>query len=115
MTNLIGRYHFDKSNLVKPDLHLVIGTRRKPSLTKPKHYLLIKSGKDFLYLSSIYPFDQDMPEKVTDAQIFSLDFQGATYLLTLKTVEKQAQITILETGRNATIPHKGGGADSTCP
>lgn len=113
--NLVGRFHIDKSNLLKPDLHLVIGTRRKPSPNKPKNYLLIKAAGQFSYLSSLYPFDQDMPVRSQEAQIFSLEWQGVDYLLTLNTGLKQAEISLLQTGSNAAIPLKGGGGGSTCP
>lgn len=112
---LAGQYHTDKSNLLKPDLHLVIGTRHKPAANKPKNYLLIKTGKQFKYLSSLYPFDQDISVSPTDAQIFSLDWQGVQYLLTLKTGEKQAEISLLETGSNTAMPKAGGGTGSTFP
>lgn len=43
-TNLVGQFHIDKSNLLKPNLHLVIGSRKKQSANKPKHFLLEKTG-----------------------------------------------------------------------
>lgn len=113
--NLVGRFHIDKSNLLKPDLHLVIGTRRKPSPNKPKHYLLIKAAGQFSYLSSLYPFDQDMPVRSLEAEIYSLEWEGVNYLLTVNTGLKQAEISLLRIGSNAAMPLKGGGGGSTCP
>lgn len=109
---LTGRYDLDKSNLLKGDLHLVIGTRKKPSANKPKHYLLVKTGSTFFYLSSIYPFNQDAPQGATDAQIFSFDWQGSYYLLNLETAGKQAEISLMETGNNAAKLQQGGGTGS---
>lgn len=114
-TNLVGQFHIDKSNLLKPNLHLVIGSRKKQSANKPKHFLLEKTGSSFKYLSSLYEFDQDMPDRSQEAQIFSFDWQGKDYLLTLKTAAKQAEISIMETGSFAAKPLKGGGGGSTCP
>lgn len=110
--NLQGRYHIDKSNLLKPNLHLVIGSRKKPSANKPKHFLLQKTGSSFVYLSSLFPFNQDAPEGATDAQIFSFDWQGSYYLLNLETAGKQAEISLMETGSHAAKPLQGGGTGS---
>lgn len=94
--NLQGRYHIDKSNLLKGDLHLVIGTRKKPSANKPKNYLLHRLGKYHSYLSSLYPVPvQDSIQGVTDAQIWEFDYQGGKYTLAIKQAENQAEINPL--------------------
>lgn len=110
--NLVGQFHIDKSNLLKPNLHLVIGSRKKPSANKPKYFLLQKTGSSFVYLSSLFPFDQDMPVRSQEAEIYSFDWQGKYFLLTLKTAEKQAEISLMETGSFAAKPLQGGGTGS---
>lgn len=92
-SNLEGQYHTDKSNLLKTDLHLVIGTRKKPSVHKPKYYLLHRlSPTNFQYISSLYLLDGKEKE-----QIFSFDWQGQQYTLTYQEGQNRAEI----------MPYKG--------
>lgn len=85
-TNLIGRYHTDKSNLLGEGLHLVIATRRNPHPTKPRHYLLERiipppvDGPDHRYISGLFP-PQNAPVSPTDAQIWHFDYKGCRYTL----------------------------------
>lgn len=90
MTNLIGNYQIAKSNLTSESLQLVIGTRRSPELTKPKHYLLLKqSAKSFKYVSSLYP--------VIDAKnTFTIDYLGIEYVLKISDNNASATIGILQ-------------------
>ena len=90
MTKLIGNYQIAKSNLTSDSLHLVIGTRRSPELTKPKHYLLLKeSAKSFKYVSSLYP--------VIDAKnTFEIDYLGIKYVLKIADNNVSATIGILQ-------------------
>ena len=92
---IVGCYEIKNSNLVKPDLNLVIGTRRKASANKPKNYLLIKSGNRFTYLSGLFPFTSDLKPK-EGVLWFSLDYEGVNYILCLKRAENQAQITRID-------------------
>jgi len=88
MTKLIGNYQIAKSNLTSDSLHLVIGTRHSPELTKPKHYLLLKeSPKAFKYVSSLYP--------VIDAKnTFEIDYLGIKYVLKIADNNVSATIEI---------------------
>jgi hypothetical protein len=92
---LVGCYEIKNSNLVKPDLNLVIGTRRKAGPNKPKNYLLIKSGNRFTYLSGMFPFTNDLEPK-EGVFWYSLDYEGVNYILCLKRAENQAQITRID-------------------
>ena len=82
MTNLIGKYHISKSNLVGDSknnpIHLVIAQRKKIEGTKPKQYLLLKTAQNsFKYVSSLYP------SKV-DAMAYEIDYTGNKYLLKIE-------------------------------
>jgi hypothetical protein len=92
MANLIGQYHTDNSNLVKPDLHLVIATRKKTTPKKPLKYLLRKDKGGFRYLSSLYLFEPETGEKEGFLR-FSFDYEGKIYLLTIQKAVNQATIT----------------------
>lgn len=105
---LAGQYDLSKSNLLKGDLHLVIGTRHKASPNKPKNFLLHRAGKDHFYLSSLYPV-QDAAEGPGEAQIWHFDYEGGKYTLAVKQAENQAEISPMEPGSNATMPEQGGG------
>lgn len=93
MSKIEGRYQSDKSNLVKPGIHLVIGTRRQPTPAKPKHYLLFREGSSHKYLSSLYPTPDptksptttpDPYHSPTGAQIWHFDYQGCKYVLSIQ-------------------------------
>ena len=88
MTNLVGNYQIAKSNLVSDTITLVIGTRKKPEITKPKNYLLLKLARNgFEYVSSLYP--------VIDAKnTFEIDYLGIKYVLKIADNNVSATIEI---------------------
>lgn len=88
MTNLVGNYQIAKSNLVSDTITLVIGTRKKPEITKPKNYLLLKLARNgFEYVSSLYP--------VIDAKnTFEIDYLGIKYVLNIADNNTSATIGI---------------------
>ena len=83
MSNLVGTYQKDKSNLQRGNIHLVIGTRQKPTLRKPSNFLLFKhpTGK-YTYISSLYPIGKD--EAKNDLQAYSFDLDNIGYILTIE-------------------------------
>ena len=87
-SNLVGAFHIDKANLLSPDqkLHLVIGSRQKPTPTKPKYYLLQRlSPKEHIYISSLF----EVPEwSVNAPQHYSFDWKGQEYTLTIDQAKK---------------------------
>ena len=100
MTNLIGKYHISKSNLVGDSLHLVISERKKPEINKPKRYLLLKTGeKTFKYVSSLYP------SKVCE-MAYEIDYTGEKYLLTIDYENQVASIEKLQNSITVTSTHK---------
>ena len=100
MTNLIGKYHISKSNLVGDSLHLVISERKKPEINKPKRYLLLKTGeKTFKYVSSLYP------SKVCE-MAYEIDYTGNKYLLTIDYDNQVASIEKLQNSITVTFTHK---------
>lgn len=91
-TNLTGQFVIDKSNLIRSDLHLVIGQRKKPTPTKPKYYLLARlSPSSHVFISSLYPTGQESPE--IGSQVYSLDHTGRSYILTIDQESGKATIT----------------------
>lgn len=104
MTNLIGKYHISKSNLVSNSknnpIHLVIAQRKKIEGTKPKQYLLLKTGeKTFKYVSSLYP------SKVCE-MAYEIDYTGNKYLLTIDYDNQVASIEKLQNSITVTSTHK---------
>lgn len=90
MTNLVGTYQKDKSNLLKGNIHLVIGTRQKPTITKPSHFLLFRHPKgNHTYISSLYPLSQKQAKN--DSQAYSFDLDSVNYILT---IEQGGEVTI---------------------
>jgi len=90
MTNLVGSYQKDKSNLLKGPIHLVIGTRQKPTPTKPSHFLLFRQPKgNHTYISSLYPIACNQPKN--ELQAYSFDLDSANYILT---IEQGGEVTI---------------------
>jgi len=83
MANLIGSYQKDKSNLHKGDIQLVIGTRQKPTPTKPSHFLLFRhpTGKH-TYISSLYPIG--LNEAKNGSQAYSFDLDNIGYILAIE-------------------------------
>ena len=100
MANLIGIYQITKSNLVSNSTHLVIAQRKKIEGTKPKQYLLLKTGESsFKYISSLYP------SKV-DAMSYEIDYTGNKYLLTIDQENQVANIEMLQNSITVTFTHK---------
>lgn len=94
---LVGQYQIDKSNLLRSGLHLVIGTRKHPTLTKPKNYLLHRSGRQQRYLSSLYPV-QDAPSGHLEAQNWQFDYEGEGFVLSVDPAGNLAEIKPLQGG-----------------
>jgi hypothetical protein len=89
MTNLVGGYEIHKSDLKRGGVHLVIGTRHKPSANKSKRYLLQRlPNQSHNYISGLYPIQSDHP----DREVYQLDFGGSDYTLTLNRAEGIAEI-----------------------
>lgn len=101
MTNLSGSYHLDKANMVCPaqNLHLVIGTRRKPTPQKPPFYLLQRlSPQQHIYISSLFEWQEVASNEPTGAKNwYSFDWQGTNYVLCLDHASKEARISLLGT------------------
>jgi len=77
MANLIGIYQITKSNLVSNSTHLVIAQRKKIEGTKPKQYLLLKSGEtSFKYISSLYP-------STIGENFYEIDYSKEKYVLAM--------------------------------
>ena len=94
MSNLAGRYNIDKSNWVKPGIHLVVGTRKKTTPNKPKNYLLRRdSPLKHVFISSLYPEGQEGAEK--SPQTYSIDWQGVAYGVTVNQDSQTAEINFL--------------------
>jgi hypothetical protein len=91
-SNLVGLYQIDKSNLLKQseNLHLVIGTRKQPTPTKPKYYLLQRLPNNrHIYVSSLF----DAPQWAENGlQVYSLDWQGVNLKLTMNQTAQTAAI-----------------------
>lgn len=99
LSNLAGVYHIDKSNLVKPGIHLVIGTRKKPTPNKPKYYLLRRdSPSKHVFISSLYPEGQEGAEN--SLQAYSLDWGGVRYKLIINSAEGTAAMAVYSTNSN---------------
>ena len=96
MPNLVGQYQTDNSNLLnvsQSGLHLVIGTRRKPTPQKPKSYLLQRlTPKQHIYISSLFEWQEVAKEGIT---AYSFDYQGAEYVLMLNHNTNTATISFL--------------------
>lgn len=90
MTNLVGTYQKDKSNLTKGPIHLVIGTRQKPTPSKPSHFLLFRQPNgSHTYISSLYPIG--LNEAKNGSQAYSFDLDRIGYILT---IEQDGKTTI---------------------
>jgi hypothetical protein len=99
-TKIEGEYLLTKSNLHKSDVELVIGTRKKPEISKPKYYLLHKvSPKQFVYVSSLYPLDNSL-------NAFSLDFKGQKLTLKIDKENSKAEIQMLHNSITVTLTDK---------
>lgn len=81
-TNLVGNYQREKTNLLKSDLHLVIGTRMKPTDAKPSHYLMMKEpNQSNRYISSLYPMG--LNGAINGLQVYCFDYDNGYYQLTI--------------------------------
>jgi hypothetical protein len=104
MSNLMGSYQTDKSNLIKvsqKEVHLVIGNRKKPTAKKPKYYLLQRhSATRFTYISSLFEW-QEMAGNGTTA--YSLDYQGEHLVLILRHASNEAEIALMTPIRNSIV------------
>ena len=52
--NFVGNYQIKGSYLISKNLKLLISERKKPTLNKPKNFLIDKSGTKGTYISSLY-------------------------------------------------------------
>jgi hypothetical protein len=50
----VGNYQINGSYLISKNLKLLISERKKPTLNKPKYFLIDKSGTKGTYISSLY-------------------------------------------------------------
>lgn len=69
----VGNYQINGSYLISKNLKLLISERKKPTLNKPKYFLIDKSGTKGTYISSLY--------YVAENQYY-FDFNGTRYELT---------------------------------
>jgi hypothetical protein len=106
MPKIVGCFQLDKSNLLGPACTLVIGTRKHPTPSKPKNYLLLKEGGKFIYLSSLYPVPPHKGQETP--QIFDLEVGGVQYQLSIDKGQKQAEIRL----HSHKPSQAGGGTDS---
>lgn len=94
-TKLVTAYEVDKSNLLAPDIHLVIGTRHKPEASKPKNYLLRRlPGNKHQYISSLYPTPKNEQGGSNQPENWFFDYQGVSYRLTINRAENRAEIAL---------------------
>lgn len=95
MSNLVGDYHITQTQLVNffNGVTLTIGTRKKPTPTKPPYFLLLvtPSGSR-VYLSSLYPDPRKQAEN--DPQVYGFEVDGVWYTLTLDKGVGQAAVTL---------------------
>lgn len=95
MANLMGSYYMIQANLVSfsNQVTMTIGTRKKPTPTKPKYFLLLKlpNGKA-VYLSSLYPIGQKGLENGFEGYSFEVD--DIWYILTIDKGSGQAEVTL---------------------
>lgn len=73
-------------------LTLIIGSRKHPTPTKPKNYLLLrhKTGKS-TYISSLYNYPLKGQEN--HLKTYSMDWEGVKYLVTFDEVADEVKIT----------------------
>ena len=96
MLKLVGQYQTDNSNLLnlsQSGLHLVIGTRKKPTPQKPKNYLLQRvSPTKHIYISSLFEWQELTAEGIS---AYSMDYNGQDYVLHIDHNTKKASISLL--------------------
>jgi hypothetical protein len=93
--NVIGVFDIVSPTYLKnkiTGLTLLIGSRKTPTPTKPKNYLLLKhkSGK-VTYISSLYEHPPKEPKN--PFKIYSMDWEGVRYLVTFDEGSGEVKIT----------------------
>lgn len=95
MSNLMGSYYMTQTKLVNISngVTLTIGTRKKPTPTKPKYFLLLltQQGKR-VYLSSLYP--DPLKQAESDPQGYSFEVDQVWYNLVLNRSVGQVTISL---------------------
>jgi hypothetical protein len=105
-SKVVGNYQIKNSRLQKinDSLELVIGTRQKPTITKPLNYLLIcLPNNKFGYLSSMYRITLESTKN--DLQMYSIEVNGVEYQLSIDMGNKQAIIEYLNNNKKNNIIH----------
>ena len=100
-SKVVGNYQIKNSRLQKinDSLELVIGTRKKPTITKPLNYLLIcLPNNKFGYLSSMYLIGEKSLKN--DSQTYSIEVDTIEYQLSINMGNKQAKIEYLNIEKN---------------
>jgi hypothetical protein len=96
MLKLVGDYQTDNTNFLnvsQSGLHLVIGTRKKPTPQKPKKYLLQKvSPTKYIYISSLFEWQEMTDNGIT---AYSIDYEGVDYVFRIDHNTKTASISLL--------------------
>jgi hypothetical protein len=103
-SKVVGNYQIKNSRLQKinDSLELVIGTRKKPTITKPLNYLLIcLPNNKFGYLSSMYRIALESPKN--DSQAYSIEVDRIEYKLSIDIGIKQAKIEYLNNNKKNNI------------
>lgn len=112
MANLSGQYEMTRSQLVNfsNQVTLIIGTRKKPTPTKPKHFLLFKSPQgQHSYLSSLYPDPSKQAEN--DLQGYSFEVDGVWYTLTIDRGVSQATVSFKDCANSINNAQLGSKSD----
>lgn len=86
-SKLIGDYQLSKSELIGNNQIFVFCTRKHPTPTKPKYYLLQKIGNKFTYISSLY-----QTNKSECVSSFTFDFKENNYMLDINNCNSTALI-----------------------
>jgi hypothetical protein len=103
---VVGNYQIKNSRLQKinDSLELVIGTRQKPTITKPLNYLLIcLPNNKFGYLSSMYLINRESHENAL--KTYSIEVDRIEYQLSIDIVNKHAIIEYLNNNKKNNIIH----------
>jgi hypothetical protein len=105
-SKVVGNYQIKNSRLQKinDSLELVIGTRKKPTITKPLNYLLIcLPNNKFGYVSSMYRLTPESTKN--DLQMYSIEVEGIEYQLSIDMANKYAIIEYLNNNKKNNIIH----------
>jgi hypothetical protein len=95
-SKLIGDYQLSKSNLIGNNQIFVFCTRKHPTPTKPKYYLLHKIGNKFTYISSLYQTDS----KSECVSSYTFDFKENNYMLDINNCSSTAFINSINAINN---------------